>query len=382
MNQTPHINGNVDNRCRFSQLRVLLGMIICIGVFSYFGSSSMKVVNYKLGAQEYGMKYLKLLEMLDKNLKNNTYGYQNKHLSCMNDIFDKIFVISIPSRIEKLRKVMIQLNILNIDYVIWEGHNANNNKSVNLYKLHRGSYDDKKQKMIKLSPNEFYLRQTQIDIIKYCKENNISKILLLEDDIILSNEYIISKFCRDEKYLPEWYLLGLGINDDNLTLNKHHYFNLSSKQNIDSTGTTVDRDEHVQNTFKEISFKYIYRNHTGNWGSFAIGYSYQLYDFLIDTYDIFNENGEKNGAPIDALYWYIPHDAPIRKHFINIYPTLVIPDVRTSDLRIANQTIDYQIQYLKRHSDGFDINHFTQFWDLYFSTFDQLKNNHKLTVSN
>merc|ERR1712228_578565 len=65
-----------------------------------------------------------------------------------------------------------------------------------------------------MDKNTFFLRQTQLDILKYAKKNNLNKILLLEDDIVLANPWIIKAFCTVEHKLPNWDVLGLGVNQE------------------------------------------------------------------------------------------------------------------------------------------------------------------------
>lgn len=278
----------------------------------------------------------------------------------MNRVFDSIFVISIPTRIDKVKQVIVQLEILHIDYILWEGHNPNNNNSIYLYSLHKSSKAFKK-----IGQNEFFLRQTQMDILRYSLKNNFSKILLFEDDIVIANENIIEQFCVISKYLPEWYVLGLGINDQDIRKNKGHYHDIIIKNDNDNDDKNKNKNvENINNTDNSFGFKYIYRNHTNNWGTFAIAFSNKFYKNITDKFDI------DSAWPLDGLNAVWKHSDPITEKFLNIYPTIVVPDVRTSELRKEHFTQKF---WLDHNSDGFNIENFSQFWYLLFADFDDLK---------
>merc|ERR550539_533264 len=73
------------------------------------------------------------------------------------------------------------------------------------------------------SAKVFFLRETQLDIIKYAKQQNLSKILLLEDDILLADSYWFDEFCKVEPSIDH-FALNLGVND--------HYAPYSKRRNI------------------------------------------------------------------------------------------------------------------------------------------------------
>eukprot|EP01084_Bolivina_argentea_P131605 232271_1 len=144
--------------------------------------------------------------------------------SCLNNIFDEIFVVSIADRIDTLKLTLYQLDDANIKVTIWEGHSTNNPYSMHLwykfrmaakntennYKNNHGIPKPKQENNPYHSKFVFFLRQTQIDIIKYAKKYNLNKILILEDDILLANPYYINLFCEIESSLPKWYILNIG----------------------------------------------------------------------------------------------------------------------------------------------------------------------------
>eukprot|EP01084_Bolivina_argentea_P239020 401660_1 len=121
--------------------------------------------------------------------------------SCLNNIFDQIFVISIPERTDTLKLTLYQLNDANINVTVWEGHSTNNRLSMYLWYKFRMAVNntdvlytipkpENKLNNAYYSKFVFFLRQTQIDIIKYAKKSDLNKILILEDDILLANPYL------------------------------------------------------------------------------------------------------------------------------------------------------------------------------------------------
>eukprot|EP01084_Bolivina_argentea_P046976 86529_1 len=53
--------------------------------------------------------------------------------SCLNKIYDKIFIISSPSRNETLSISIYQLMQENIDFMVWQAHSSNNRHSMDLW---------------------------------------------------------------------------------------------------------------------------------------------------------------------------------------------------------------------------------------------------------
>merc|ERR1712228_757332 len=99
--------------------------------------------------------------------------------SCLNNIFDAIFVISIRSRIPTLSITLKQLDEEFIDYILWEGHSDYNRHSNELFDSFTKDWCpnfDLSNSVITfdgdsayLNKRIFFVRQTQLDIIKYAK---------------------------------------------------------------------------------------------------------------------------------------------------------------------------------------------------------------------
>lgn len=132
------------------------------------------------------MKCSKLIVSVFVSLANLAWAeangtQQNIIASCLNSVFEEIFVISIGTRTSTLAITLQQLEQESISYTLWEGHSASNPHSTKLFDAFTKRQCPKYKRMNKVV---FFLRQTQIDIVKYAKRNKRKKILILEDDIV------------------------------------------------------------------------------------------------------------------------------------------------------------------------------------------------------
>ena len=190
--------------------------------------------------------------------------------SCLNDVYDAIFVISIEKRLHILSKTLFQLNDANIDYFLWKGHSEDNPHSIKIWQQFRTKIEteiiNKTEKRIRYlyqansayqSQKIFFIRQTFLDIIQYSQKQNLSKILTFEDDILLANEKWIQMFCEIESNLPEWFIMEIGMNQADTE--KIEFIDIPH--------------------FEHKPMKYFHHNR-GSHGGFAISYSHKIYVIL------------------------------------------------------------------------------------------------------
>ena len=352
------------------------------------------------------------------NLLNNIYSsyYISKDCSCLNDVYDKIFVISIKERIDTLKITLFQLNAENIKYELWEGHSKSNRYSMYLWNLFRlkinetlqnydddnddydddddngtdidvsvssgdsgeydGEYGDgdddddnddvdtfnkwnsrrisydlkrlKYENSAYKNKHVFFLRQTQIDILKYSLKMGYKKILLLEDDILIANPFEINRFCKFEPLLPSWLVLGIGINQ-------------YKPWDIRNGGKLMNITDELHEPFK------FYVKNEDSMGLFGVSFSYEMYRILINLFDfdknhidyyyqslptsistkklkyqviddridskLKNKQNFLNLYPLDNYYHYIQHRKSLWQRCLNVFKTLILPDVTVSTLR-------------------------------------------------
>merc|ERR1712129_23250 len=185
------------------------------------------------------------------------------------------------------------------------GHSQSNQHSNHLF---AAFVDWQCPNLPRIDKHIFFLQQTQVDIIKHAKMNNLTKILIFEDDIVLANPSLLRLFCQSEHALPQWDVLGIGINQ-----------RLHRKEM--KTGEIM-----LQNIigYEEQFIKYWKRTRL-SYGAFGIGLAHRSFDIVLSAFD-FETSGVCNNLPIDNLDAMSHLDL----QSINIFPTLILPDVRDS----------------------------------------------------
>eukprot|EP01083_Nonionella_stella_P036910 100687_1 len=276
--------------------------------------------------------------------------------ACLNRIFDQIFVISIKPRHDTLSLTLHQLNEEHIRYTVWEGHSSTNPYSLQVFKRFRHNIDAKNHSRwfepffpghkryntstLYYNKNAFFLRQTQIDILKYSLMKNLKQILIFEDDIVLANPSWINMFCDVFPSIRRWHILNIGVNQED------------PKERIPYFMSFLNHSD--------VAMKYYLKN-IWSFGTFGIAFHADWFEELIDLYDI--ESERVNCFPLDQyLLWY-PHSVKVRNRAFNIHPTLVLPDVTTSTMRGARK----MNEFIHNHTTDQDASHFTKYWSLRFS---------------
>eukprot|EP01083_Nonionella_stella_P098491 277021_1 len=287
--------------------------------------------------------------------------------SCLNDIFDQIFVISIKSRYDTLSLTLHQLNEEKINYVVWEGHSSANPYSVQLLKqfrlnidarnhsrwfepfIHYNDLTEVNKSTLYYNTNAFFLRQTQVDILKYSSLNHFEQILIFEDDILLANPLWINMFCNVFPSMPQWWRLNIGVNQ--------WQTGWKPKYRI--------RPRHFRSfpNHSDLPMKFYFQTQY-SFGTFAIAIHSEAFEELIDVFDM---DGERvNCLPMD-IYHMFPttksrlHDINMR--LLNIHPTLVLPDVTTSTMREGRE----MDKYIQERTTDHNVSHFSKWWNLRFS---------------
>eukprot|EP01084_Bolivina_argentea_P125726 222711_1 len=279
-----------------------------------------------------------------------------KKPNCLNEIYDAIFLISIPIRYETLSITLAQLIAENIDFILWQGHSPNNPSSIDLWNMYRNSWQNvptkgRDQNSAYNESKIFFLRQTDMDIFHYSLKNNFSKILILEDDILFADTNWFKLFCKIEPHLPEWYVLNLGINNFEYNPKRYinppiiHYKNVSGFENSNMSYYQIPHD---------------------SYGTFAISFSYKVYQLMLDIYDMDSKPGMRSDLPMDSFQDILPvvsHNMNISDKLLNINPTLFLPDVTKSMIRSEPMSMD---NYIKTHTSDNDNSRFSKYWKLRF----------------
>eukprot|EP01084_Bolivina_argentea_P125727 222712_1 len=288
-----------------------------------------------------------------------------KKPNCLNEIYDAIFLISIPIRYETLSITLAQLIAENIDFILWQGHSPNNPSSIDLWNMYRNSWQNvptkgRDQNSAYNESKIFFLRQTDMDIFHYSLKNNFSKILILEDDILFADTNWFKLFCKIEPHLPEWYVLNLGINNvlyDKYQFNQSDFF-------LHNTNF-FQLHKNVTN-FENSKMKY-YQTPYNAFGAFAISFSYKMYQIMLDIYDMDSKSEMRSDFPMDSYQEILPvspYNMHINDKFLSIDPTLFLPDVTKSMLRNGRVSME---EYIKTRTSDNDNSRFQKYWKLRFS---------------
>jgi len=228
-----------------------------------------------------------------------------------NDIFNQIYVVSLEKDTEKRLKVQNQLLHHGIKYANVTAINGYQGASLKKYNDYikrpigdlkkfsmHANYEKKKKKKLIESPGAMGYIHTYISILKDAKNNGFKNILILEDDIIFSHDFI-SRFDNFIKNIKsDWKVLHLGAS-------QYGWAN-------------VDWSRSLKKGFYHPTIH-------DTKGSFAIGLNESIYDELIDNQMAFE-------APFDNLPIGVLYEKYKDQCFV-AFPYLVMPDVSVSNIR-------------------------------------------------
>jgi len=179
----------------------------------------------------------------------------------------------------------------------------------------------------------------------------MKKILLLEDDIVLANPNMIHQFCEIENNLPNWDVLGLGINQDR------------KDQELQAGNLKLKNIPMHEEKFMKYYFRTMYSA-----GAFGLALSESIFDKLLRAYD-YETSGICTDVAVDALELFVKEGNIQNIIGVNIYPTLILPDVtdstHTEDL--LDENLDDESVWIKRFTLIENAKFFSKYYDLRFS---------------
>lgn len=230
------------------------------------------------------MKIIK--EELNGNLQMNII---NKHLT-VNEYFDHVYLLNLNRRIDRLEKVSKKLKQFNIKFERFnaiDGNDINNFIPTTLLK----------------NKFEYACLLSHISILKDAKEKKYKRILVFEDDIMISENF--NEHFQKVKGLDDWEMLYLGAAQYDLPNKNYNWDNIKFKNGFYIANITI--------------------------GAFAYGINFNIYDKIINY---FNNN---SFSPIDIIFSDIIQ--PSNKSYV-FYPNIIIADVSNSDIR-PSRNVEY-----------------------------------------
>lgn len=234
----------------------------------------------------------------------------------INQYFDKIYCLTLDRNSEKFEEVKKQFAQFGVEVEKFSGIDGNNisDEEFEIFKTKKVTMDESSR--LGLIENKYALGclLSHTEIIKQAKLAGYKRILIFEDDVLLSKDF--AKRISEIKKI-DWKLLYLGASQFNWTgikINNNHY-------NCNST-----------------------------LGTFAWAIDHEIFDELIKLF-------ETKRKSIDNLLSDFQSDN--KKNSIVIYPNIVISDVRQSDIR-NSKNMDQYSQLMKWNLNNFEIKNYIE----------------------
>ncbi len=260
-----------------------------------------------------------LNDLNDAAYDNKAEQMESAPISSVNKHFDHVYVVNLDFQIEKRLKICNHLNKHGIQYGLFKAKNGYKPPIQEQFQKYidrpLGSlvrYPDWNEREVKRgkhyieSAGAMGYIHTYIAILKHAKQKGYKKILILEDDILLSNDFEIefSKFIKNVGM--DWKVLQLGAS-------QYNWNSVNHKQ--------------------ALSCGYYYPRQLDTCGSFAIAFDVSIVDELIYELEFFE-------APFDHLPLGAIYEKYLGKCYV-CYPNIVMPDVGISYIRGERNQYDH-----------------------------------------
>ena len=267
------------------------------------------------------------IELCRKRLNENKGTPSNNHL---NEHFDHIYVVNLDHQLEKRLKTANQLRKAGIQFELFSAVNGYMGEPRDFFENYRktplGSlkryplWNDREIRrgshFIESAGAVGYI-YTYLKILKDAKRRQFKKFLILEDDVILCNDFEnkLEKFLSS--VVSDWKVLQFGASQYGW-----------SGINLDTA----------------LSNGYYHPNQVETCGSFAIAFDGSIVDELIEAESAFE-------APFDHLPMGEIYERYRGKCYVS-YPNLVMPDVGDSSIR-GGRCQYAQSEKVKWHIENF-----------------------------
>ena len=287
------------------------------------GNHQTALTLYKMAAKIYGPHLVSAnIKACEKALaKNNNNTTPDNPEAFINSYFDEIYLVNLTQEVDRRITAAFQLEKHGIKYKLTEAVNGYHEPVLTQFKEYQerplGSlsrYKEFNQREIKRgshfieSPGALGYIHTYISILKQAKSAKHSRILILEDDVILHPNFHAKLFKFISSVDQEWKVIQLG----------------ASQYNWDSV-----------NESEALSAGHYHPRRLDTCGSFAIAIDSSVFDELIEAQSAFE-------APFDHLPLGEVYEQHLGKCFV-AYPNIVMPDVGESSIRNSRDQ--------KTHSD-------------------------------
>ena len=253
----------------------------------------------------------------------------------LNEVFDKIYVINLDKRRDRLIEINQKFNRLGIDFERVAAVNGSDKENLAQFEEylnrpfdHEDTHElerKRQQKTLK-GPGAIGILKSYRDVILDAKKLGLKKILIFEDDAIFIKGFN-EKFDLFYKNISnlDWKVLGLGATQ--------HVWNFPNCLSYPSGGTVYSEEE-----------PYYYPKVTD--GAFSLGIDHSIFDELLEHIEKYNS--PLDSGPIREIY------TKYNKKCVVAQPNLVIADVSTSDIWNSRNQIELGIK-LKWEMEKYDF---------------------------
>jgi glycosyltransferase involved in cell wall biosynthesis/GR25 family glycosyltransferase involved in LPS biosynthesis len=231
----------------------------------------------------------------------------------VNEVFEKVYVINLNKRKDRLLEITQKLNRLNIDFERIEavdGYSKENIKEFESYqklpfdseKSHE--LEKKYRRKLLIGPGALGILKSYQKILIHAKKKNLKRILIFEDDAMFIKDFEqeFNIFCKQIENI-DWKILSLGATQ--------HVWNFPNCLSYPSKEQEFNKKE-----------PYYFPIVTD--GAFAMGLDSKIYDHLLS--EIKKMNAPVDSGAIRTIYKENIGDCIVPQ------PNLVIADVNTSNI--------------------------------------------------
>lgn len=231
--------------------------------------------------------------------------------STLNKYFDHVYIVNMEHQAANRIKVVNQIRKAKVDYELFTATNGYEGKPLEKWNKYKAQPLGNLKRYPELNEREVSRGKkfiesagavgyiyTYLRILKDAKSRGFKRILILEDDVILSNDFEM----KLQKFLSEipddWKILQLGASQygwDSFDLNIAEKDGFYKPRNLETTG------------------------------SFAVAFDMSIADELIEAEEVFE-------SPFDLLPMGEMYEKYLGKCFV-AYPNLIMPDVADSSIR-------------------------------------------------
>jgi GR25 family glycosyltransferase involved in LPS biosynthesis len=213
----------------------------------------------------------------------------------INKYFDKIYCLNLDRRIDRIENMKLKLDKLQIEFTRFPAIDGNvinmSNFDLTNYKSSNDSNNFKYEVACILS---------HIEIIKDAKINEYNRILILEDDVLISNE--INNHIQKISDIEDWKLLYLGSSQYNWNIEKYSDDFFYSKDSL---------------------------------GTFAYAIDSSIYEEMIESLSNFETTLDNSISKIQLKYY---------KKCYTFFPNICIADVSDSDIRESRDNKTHSVR--------------------------------------